>query len=79
MAFTSTILLLATIFGTLYVSGSLDEVDAILKWKANLHSQNTNTLILSSWTNDIHNLNISTEKKCIHVAGMEFHAMNMAA
>ncbi|MFS7894264.1 putative leucine-rich repeat-containing, plant-type, leucine-rich repeat domain superfamily [Helianthus anomalus] len=56
------IILLATFttFCTLNVSGSSDEVNALLKWKATLHSQNTNTL-LPSWTRDL-NLNISAQK-----------------
>ena len=46
LLFPSTILLLITV-----ASCSSDEVDALLKWKATLHSQDNSTL-LSSWAND---------------------------
>ncbi|PWA41356.1 protein kinase-like domain-containing protein [Artemisia annua] len=51
--FPSTIFLLVTIFSTslYFASCSSDEVDALLKWKATLHSQDNNTL-LPSWAND---------------------------
>nr|GEW45455.1 MDIS1-interacting receptor like kinase 2-like [Tanacetum cinerariifolium] len=46
LLFPSTILLLITV-----ASCSSDEVDALLKWKATLHSQDNNTL-LPSWVSD---------------------------
>ncbi|PWA36067.1 protein kinase-like domain-containing protein [Artemisia annua] len=51
--FPSTIFLLVTIFSTTlyFASCSSDEVDALLKWKATLHSQDNNTL-LPSWASD---------------------------
>ncbi|GJV81960.1 MDIS1-interacting receptor like kinase 2-like protein [Tanacetum coccineum] len=51
--FPSTIFLLVTIFSTTlyFASCSSDEVDALLKWKATLHSQNNNTL-LPSWASN---------------------------
>ncbi|KAI3755123.1 hypothetical protein L1987_54918 [Smallanthus sonchifolius] len=45
---------------SLDVARSSNEVDALLKWKATLHSLNTNVL-LPSWTHD-HNLNFSAIK-----------------
>ncbi|KAI3755148.1 hypothetical protein L1987_54943 [Smallanthus sonchifolius] len=48
------IILLATctVFCTIIVASSSDEVNALLKWKATLHSHNTNVL-LPSWTYDL--------------------------
>ncbi|KAF5813930.1 putative leucine-rich repeat-containing, plant-type, leucine-rich repeat domain superfamily [Helianthus annuus] len=56
------IILLAifTVFYTLDVAGSSDEVSALLKWKGTLHSQNTNT-VLPSWKNNF-NLSFSAQK-----------------
>ncbi|KAJ0800736.1 putative protein kinase RLK-Pelle-LRR-XI-1 family [Helianthus annuus] len=47
------IIFLATcaMFCTLYVVGSSNEVDALLKWKSTLHTQNV-SFLLPSWTND---------------------------
>ncbi|KAI3755109.1 hypothetical protein L1987_54903 [Smallanthus sonchifolius] len=49
-----------TVFCTLNVDSSLEEVEALLKWKATLHSQNT-SILLPSWTYDP-NLNFSAQK-----------------
>ncbi|KAM0013915.1 putative protein kinase RLK-Pelle-LRR-XI-1 family [Helianthus debilis subsp. tardiflorus] len=51
--FSLLIIFLATcaMFCTLYVVGSSNEVDALLKWKSTLHTQNV-SFLLPSWTND---------------------------
>ncbi|KAJ0592413.1 putative protein kinase RLK-Pelle-LRR-XI-1 family [Helianthus annuus] len=51
--FSLSIIFLATcaVFCTLYVVGSSNEVDALLKWKSTLHTQNV-SFLLPSWTND---------------------------
>ncbi|XP_076910631.1 uncharacterized protein LOC143568340 [Bidens hawaiensis] len=55
------ILLTCSIFCTLNVAGFTPEVDALLKWKATLHSQTSTNILLPSWTYDP-NLNTSAQK-----------------
>ncbi|KAJ0795433.1 putative protein kinase RLK-Pelle-LRR-XI-1 family [Helianthus annuus] len=56
------IILLATcsVYCTINVAGSSDEVNALLKWKATLHSQSSN-ILLPSWTHDL-NLSFSAQE-----------------
>ncbi|KAJ0800915.1 putative protein kinase RLK-Pelle-LRR-XI-1 family [Helianthus annuus] len=59
----SIILLAATctvVFCTLNVAGFSDEVNALLKWKATLHTIDTN-MVLPTWTHDL-NLSFSSQR-----------------
>ncbi|XP_076897818.1 uncharacterized protein LOC143551230 [Bidens hawaiensis] len=46
------LLLICAVCCTLNASGSSDEVNALLKWKATLHSQNA-SILLPSWTRNV--------------------------